>query len=498
MRQVIVNLLSNAVKFTPRGGRVSLHTKALPGERVRIAVTDTGMGIAETDRSKLFREFSQVDGSVTRRFGGTGLGLAICKRLVELHGGQIDFESTIGVGSTFWFELPASNRAVATFGPASTKIRRASSSRRLEPIPAHGTVLVLDEDPASQRLVESALLGAGITAVSATTLADARRLARAPQLELIVVDPVIAGERATVVNRFVSDRFGASVVVSSLATQTEAMVGLLAGVFVEKPINREDLVAQVRAMRERRHAPRTALVVDSNDEDSRAVATILEREGFSVQIAASLSAARAGLEREVSLLIVELNLSDGDGSVLLQQPAVGGPALVVLTEREMNAAEQTALERRAGLVLKKGSLSRTAFARKVATLCEASVRRRRRVLAVDDNEQNLRLIAAVLARGGYEILEARDASSALRIARAEIPDVILMDVMLPDLDGLSATRELKGDPATELIPVIAVTAQAMAGDDARARDAGCCDYVPKPIDSQRLLRALELATGQTP
>jgi two-component system cell cycle response regulator DivK len=112
---------------------------------------------------------------------------------------------------------------------------------------------------------------------------------------------------------------------------------------------------------------------------------------------------------------------------------------------------------------------------------------------VDDNEQNLRLLAAVLSKRGYDILEARDATSAVAIARAERPDLILMDVMLPDVDGLSATRELKADILTRAIPVIAVTANAMNGDAAKAMDAGCCAHITKPVDARALLEAIDTA-----
>jgi len=107
VRQVLLNLLSNAIKFTPDGGQITLAAGAADGGRtVRVAVSDTGIGIDAGDQGKLFREFVQVDASASRRYEGTGLGLALCKRLVELHGGLIGVESALGRGSTFWFTLP--------------------------------------------------------------------------------------------------------------------------------------------------------------------------------------------------------------------------------------------------------------------------------------------------------------------------------------------------------------------------------------------------------
>jgi signal transduction histidine kinase len=105
--QVLLNLLSNAVKFTPEGGRVDLRMAIVEGGALRCEVTDTGPGIPPEAMSRLFQRFSQLDMKSTRRAGGAGLGLSIAKGIVEAHGGQIGVESEPGVGSTFWFTLPA-------------------------------------------------------------------------------------------------------------------------------------------------------------------------------------------------------------------------------------------------------------------------------------------------------------------------------------------------------------------------------------------------------
>ncbi|HEV7428025.1 MAG TPA: response regulator [Thermoanaerobaculia bacterium] len=109
-----------------------------------------------------------------------------------------------------------------------------------------------------------------------------------------------------------------------------------------------------------------------------------------------------------------------------------------------------------------------------------------RILIVDDNKTNLKLASDVLAFDGYEILNAMDAESAQEIIRNTPPDLILMDIALPGMDGLTLTRLLKADEATRNIVVVALTAFAMKGDDARARDAGCDGYITKPIDTRTL------------
>ncbi len=110
-----------------------------------------------------------------------------------------------------------------------------------------------------------------------------------------------------------------------------------------------------------------------------------------------------------------------------------------------------------------------------------------KILIVEDNPQNMKLVTTVLQKSGYDTLQAVDADSGIMIARQELPDLILMDIQLPGMDGLTATKLLKGDRLTSDIPVIALTAFAMKGDRERIIEAGCDDYVSKPINYKEFL-----------
>lgn len=149
------NLLSNAIKFILEKGIITVHTTSLKKEKdfVEVTVTDTGIGIAPEDYPKIFVEFSQIDSSTARMFEGTGLGLALTKKLVELHGGKISFESKLGVGSTFCFTLPVNPRA--------------QSGKKKEAISIHAepkgceTILVVEDDPKSVELFSTLLQSEG-------------------------------------------------------------------------------------------------------------------------------------------------------------------------------------------------------------------------------------------------------------------------------------------------------------------------------------------------
>lgn len=152
LRQILLNLLNNAIKFTP-SGQITLtvaHIGEVDGRStLRFSVSDTGIGIAEEQKDKLFDRFVQADSSITREYGGTGLGLSICKRLVNLMGGEIGFQSVYGLGSTFWFTV---SLAPATVMPMFEEDATASEAN------THLGQILLVEDVAANRELASAML----------------------------------------------------------------------------------------------------------------------------------------------------------------------------------------------------------------------------------------------------------------------------------------------------------------------------------------------------
>lgn len=115
----------------------------------------------------------------------------------------------------------------------------------------------------------------------------------------------------------------------------------------------------------------------------------------------------------------------------------------------------------------------------------------KKILIVEDEPRNLKLFRDLLQRIGYETIEATDGEQGVELARARNPDLILMDIMMPKMDGIEATRILKADTATKNIPIIALTSYAMKGDRERTLEAGCDGYIAKPVDIQELLKAVE-------
>jgi signal transduction histidine kinase/DNA-binding response OmpR family regulator len=387
LRQVLLNLAGNAVKFTETGG-VALEAELIPGEGegalVRFTVADTGIGIPEEARGALFREFSQVDGSTTRRYGGTGLGLAISHRIVEAMGGEIGFESAPGQGSAFWFSVPL---GVVPGGEAAQPDADLSGLR----------VLAASGDAMALRALSRQLASAGAEVVPAA--ADG------------AVEPLA-------------------------------------------------------------------------------------------------SAALAGKPFDVALLDAEADV-EGVAQRLREDPALAGLKLAVLLSAEQRAkldryrqagfdaylvkpVRQEALLRRiAVLAGRLGPGEEGATGPAEAARPAPPPDRPFRVLLAEDNQINQMLALALLRRAGFHAEAAPNGREALDAVARGGYDAVLMDVHMPEMDGLEATRRIRALPgALGRIPIVAMTASAMEEDRQRCLQAGMNAYVAKPVDEQELLRAL--------
>jgi len=187
LRQILVNLLGNAMKFTDKGGVkiVGQQTALIDGRaRVRFSVIDTGEGIPKARRHRLFKAFSQVDSSTTRRFGGTGLGLSICKQLVELMGGEIGVESQVAMGSTFWFEIPVD--IVKPDGNSRQEVALRAPPSPLGTIAGH--ILVAEDNHINQLFISELLKHFGCTYVLVINGEEALAALDSERCDLVLMD----------------------------------------------------------------------------------------------------------------------------------------------------------------------------------------------------------------------------------------------------------------------------------------------------------------------
>jgi signal transduction histidine kinase/DNA-binding response OmpR family regulator len=245
LRQVLLNLISNALKFTERGGIV-VQIAQLAGSdgrvSLRFSVTDTGIGIAADARARLFQSFYQADSSISRRFGGTGLGLSICRKIVEMQGGKIGVDSTLGVGSSFWFELPFALPAGSGQQARASQIARAPESGGLN-------ILLAEDNEINQKVASALLRKAGHKVQIVQNGREAVAAVCMRTYDVILMDmhmPDMDGLEATRLIRAMSDPVVSKVPIVALTaagTLSDIQICLDAGMnfFLAKPFRMERL-----------------------------------------------------------------------------------------------------------------------------------------------------------------------------------------------------------------------------------------------------------------
>ena len=300
------------------------------------------------------------------------------------------------------------------------------------------------------------------------------------------------------------------VIVETVLDERHFAYALGAAGYLRKPISREDLTAAVGEIAARADAGH-ALVVDDDREAVDRVAQMLERDGWTVSRAHDGAEALAEMERaKPSLVLVDLLMPKMDGYAFIRRVrenrAWDDVALVVLTADDIaNARIRSIAAETSGVVQKgddaavgSGARSSQIRAQWQTRRCVGETRARAarnrrlnmaRILLVEDNEQIWDFLSRRLQRRGHEVLLAQDGEEGVASAKSGSPDVILLDMNLPVLDGWTAAGVLKADPHTQGIPIIALTAHAMAGDKEKAIQAGADVYHPKPIELEQAVRA---------
>ncbi|MEQ8146391.1 HAMP domain-containing protein [Streptomyces sp. OP7] len=437
LRQVLRNLLSNAVKFTERG-QVELRIEPAPddevpaevlrgGPVVAFRVRDTGVGIPEQHLESIFGAFQQADGTTSRKYGGTGLGLSITREIAHLLGGAVTVDSVAGQGSTFTLFLP---------------VARPDFEQQLRPTP------VAEQETAGEPLPEASSRQA--PAIEAAPAAPGQRPRR-----LLVVEERPRGLLTLVaesVVQDVTDAGGASRpsvdIITAVGAQEAA--GALAAdpchcVVLELGMAEAEVTRFLEALRgDSALASVPVLVHSGHRTDAEVEATLRTRaSGTALEFLSSLDELRERIALHLS--------AEEPGDVL---------SLVRPDEAQRSAPEAVVDGSFAG----------------------------RTVLVVDDDARNLFALSGILELHGFRVLHAEDGRKGIE-RLVENPDValVLMDVMMPELDGYAATAEIRSMPRYADLPIIAVTAKAMPGDREKSLASGASDYVTKPVDSRELI-----------
>jgi CheY-like chemotaxis protein/signal transduction histidine kinase/CHASE3 domain sensor protein len=551
LEQILKNLLSNAIKFTERGG-VTLELSALPDDRVAFAVKDSGIGIPPDQQEAIFEAFRQADGSTSRRYGGTGLGLSISRELAALLGGAIEVSSTPGQGSTFTLILPRrmpgqtprnegrSPAAAGTAASASAQPVAAAPAPAPAVLPppalpappfpddrnsdpeSRRTVLVVEDEPAFAGILYDLAREMGYRCLVGQGAEEGLQLARDYLPNAILLDMRLPDRPGLALLQQLKEdprTRHIPVHVVSAEDRGEAALSLGAIGFARKPASREEL-RQVFCRLEERYTKKLKriLLVEDDDRQRDSVTRLISDEDIEITAVAQGGEALAMLGRtQFDCMIIDLKLPDMQGKELLRRMAEQKlrrfPPVIVYTGRNLTRDEEADLLKYSRSIIIKGARSPerlldevTLFLHKVESELSAerqamlkTVRSRehvfqgRRILLVDDDVRNIFALTSALEQKGLTVDVARNGAEAIDKLDA-LPDVdlVLMDVMMPVMDGLEATRRIRTDPRFQKLPIIAVTAKAMRDDHEHCLKAGASDYLAKPVDLNRLFSLLRV------
>jgi CheY-like chemotaxis protein/signal transduction histidine kinase/HAMP domain-containing protein len=550
LQQVLKNLLSNAFKFTEQG-RVRLSvTQAAGGFApdhpilknatavVCFEVSDTGIGIPLEKQRIIFEAFQQADAGTSRKFGGTGLGLAISRELASLLGGEIQLSSLPGVGSTFRLYLPNVYAGpTADVRPAPMLAQPSQVPQlpvrievsqdivpddRLDLKEDQPVMLVVEDDVHYARILTDLAHATGFQVVSTSRGTDVIELAREYRPTAVSLDvflPDIPGW--TVLSHLKQDPGLRHIPVQVVTLDDNRQHALSHGAFgfLTKPASTDQLKGAFERLREfvvpRR---RNLLVVEDDERERMGIYELLGQDDINVLTASTGASALEMMQsNEVDCVVLDLKLPDMTGMDVMKRmsevPALSEIPVVVFTGRDLTPDQEAHLQELARTIILKGVesperlLDETSLFlhRQISSLPVAKqkllerLRRSnasllgRKVLVVDDDVRNIFALGNLLERHGMNVLTAQTGPEAIATLQAT-PDVavVLMDIMMPGMDGYETTRIIRQSPGMRRLPIIAVTAKAMKGDREKTLEAGASDYLAKPVDAEQLMAVLRL------
>ncbi|HEY2544873.1 MAG TPA: HAMP domain-containing protein [Candidatus Acidoferrum sp.] len=553
LQQIIKNLLSNAFKFTEQGsvqlsvfiaksGWTASHpVLSTAGSVIGFEVADTGIGIPADKQRIIFEAFQQADAGTSRKYGGTGLGLAISRELAQLLGGEIQLRSTPGKGSSFTLYLPQTYMGSSIHGATDTDRKTTFTTtlqlssfnmqeRAIEQVPddrenlqpGEPVLLIVEDDPHYARVLRDLSHEKGFKALIAPRGADALALAREFHPTAISLDVFLPDMLGwTVLNHLKQDPGTRHIPVQMLTLDEDRQHGLARGAFsfVTKPTTPEGLEAAFSRIKEYAADRRKRLlIVEDNKAEQMSIRELLGHDDIDVSIASTGSEALSAIqEQPFDCMVLDLRLPDMSGFEVLERLRERGDSsdlpVIVFTGKELSAEEDSQLRLLARSVVVKGVESPERLLDETALFLHRVVydlppekqkmleRLHRsdealigkKVLVVDDDVRNIFALSSVLERRGMIVLTAGTGREAINILEST-PDmaIVLMDVMMPEMDGYETMQVIRQNTAFRRLPIIALTAKAMKGDREKCLEAGASEYLAKPVNTDQLLAALRM------
>jgi len=550
LQQVLKNLLSNAFKFTAEGGVRLSVSAALGGWSaehpvlnhspavVAFEVSDTGIGIPLEKQKLIFEAFQQADAGTSRKYGGTGLGLAISRELASLLGGEIHLRSTPGKGSTFVLYLPLkySGPTVAPRVSASSQysvtpaIPAVAQERVIEQLPddrltlepGDTILLIVEDDPHYARVLVDLARDKGFKVLVAARGSEALDLAKQFQPTAVSLDVFLPDMLGwTVLSQLKHNPLTRHIPVQIITLDEDRQHALARGAFsfVNKPTTTEGVSAALSQIKEYSKPRRKRLlIVEDNAAEQMSIRELLDHNDIEIITTGTGAGALSTLrENPCDCVVLDLRLPDMSGFEVLDSirsdDALSNVPVVVFTGRELSVEEDAELHTMARSIVVKGVESperlldeTSLFLHRVIT--ELPIEKQRMLeklnssdedlvgqtaLLVDDDARNIFALSSVLERRGMKVLTATTGSEAVALVQQN-PEIaiVLMDIMMPQMDGYQTIGVIRENPAFRRLPIIALTAKAMKGDREKCLEAGASDYLAKPVNTEQLLLAIRM------
>jgi len=541
LEQIIKNLLSNAIKFTTAGAvTLNINTNEKLGALV-FKVTDTGVGIAPEKQGMIFEAFQQADGSTRRKFGGTGLGLSISRELAKLLGGYIDLKSAEGKGSVFTLTLPIDkNKGFEGVVPRTEKpvvaleapVKKVShltvdnipqeiEDDRYNIQPDDKVILIVEDDtPFAKTLLDFTRKRnyKGLVAVRGDVGIEMAKTFKPLAILLDIQLPIKDGWQ--VMEELKSDPSTRPIPVHIMSSLQVKKESLLKGAvdFINKPFAFEHMQEIFSKLEHAlsRH-PKKVLIVEENEQHAKALSYFLSNFNIQTEIVNQVNEGVSALHKpEVNCVILDMGIPDKHAyetlEVVKKTPGLENLPIIIFTGKNLSKGEENRIKQyadsivvktahsyqrildEAGLFLhlvEEKSKEKTKTPKKFSELQDVLIGKT--VLVADDDVRNIFSLTKMLEQHQMKVVAATDGKEALKLLK-ENPeiDVVLMDMMMPELDGYETTTAIRQDIKYRNLPILAVTAKAMMGDREKCIAAGASDYISKPVDMDQLISLLRV------
>ncbi|MES2566291.1 MAG: response regulator [Bacteroidota bacterium] len=537
LNQIIKNLLSNAIKFTDTG-HVELSVEPNGTTGVIISVADTGIGVEKEKQSAIFEAFQQADGTTSRKYGGTGLGLSISRELAKLLGGEIKVSSMPEKGSVFSIVLPLEIKADTTSLTTPNRYQGSQAERHTNGnkyldyptlkddrdtiSSGDKIILVIEDDLNFADILLKQAKGKGFKCLSAATGEDGLALALKFNPDAIILDVELPGMDG---NQVLADIKANPTIrhipVHMISVNERTMETIKNGAieYLTKPVDKTDLEDSFSRIESFVNRKMKNLLIIEDDQDSRTVIKKLIGNGDvkCFEAGSGKEAISIYKESHVDCIVLDLGLPDMDGFELIH--ALGKisdkkvPPIIIYTGRELTKKENEELQKLASSVIIKGVKSEERLLDETALFLHRTIRnlppakqqminnlydkevvfQSKRILLVDDDLRNVFALSKILSDRGMEVVKAENGKVAVeKLENGTLIDLVLMDIMMPEMDGYEAMRIIRHDEQFSNLPIIALTAKAMKDDKKKCIDAGANDYITKPIDVDRLLSLMRV------